>query len=295
MIFSITTFPGRIGIIEPCLRSLMCQRDKDDKIVLWLGEEQFPNRLDDVPWNILKLREEGVEIRFTPDTRSFKKLIPSVEAFPDETVITFDDDVVYHPDVVKRLKKAHLSDPHAVWAHAVSDVYPTKKGWVRTSGAFGLIYAPQPLQLMTGMGGVLYPPHSIDNILFNIAEARRIAPTNDDVWFWYSVAKKGTPIRRVPRPLNKFKGIAEANSYGSLSSINEVHGDAVNRQYIANVFARDPEFAARCKAVAESHRFRILLARMYRVAVYYPWIVVQTIFKPGGVAVVLSEMRRRFQ
>ena len=43
MIISLTSFPARLPYIGPCLASLMSQLEPEDRIVLWLGKEQFPD------------------------------------------------------------------------------------------------------------------------------------------------------------------------------------------------------------------------------------------------------------
>lgn len=49
MIVSLTSFPARIPHIAPCVASLVSQIESGDRLVLWLGSEQFPHGLEDVP------------------------------------------------------------------------------------------------------------------------------------------------------------------------------------------------------------------------------------------------------
>ena len=98
MIISLTSFPARLPQIGKCLQSLIDQLEEEDRLVLWLGEEKFPNRMEDVPANIRALSTEAggsVEIRFTHDRRSFTKLLPALKSFPDDCIITVDDDTIY--------------------------------------------------------------------------------------------------------------------------------------------------------------------------------------------------------
>ena len=49
----------------------------------------------------------------------------------------------------------------------------------------------------TGVGGTLYPPHSLDEEVKNEEVFTRICPAADDVWFKAMSLKKGTPVCRV--------------------------------------------------------------------------------------------------
>ena len=50
---------------------------------------------------------------------------------------------------------------------------------------------------LTGVGTVLYPPHSLDEEVFNEKVFTEICPKADDVWFTAMALKKGTPINKV--------------------------------------------------------------------------------------------------
>ncbi len=49
IIISLTSFPERMDEIHYALYSLLTQTFKPDMLVLWLGEEQFPNKESDIP------------------------------------------------------------------------------------------------------------------------------------------------------------------------------------------------------------------------------------------------------
>ena len=145
MVLSLTSFPARLPHIAPCLASLVPQKGPEDRLVLWLGKEQFPHGLDDIPEEIKSFsvdRGGDVEFRFTEDIRAYKKLVPALSAFPEDTIITIDDDVAYAPGTIDILKKAHARNPAAIFAHAVSDIYRVKGEWRRTSGTHG--FSPPP-------------------------------------------------------------------------------------------------------------------------------------------------------
>lgn len=67
---------------------------------------------------------------------------------------------------------------------------------------------------LVGVGGVLYPANSLDGEVVNSELFNRLAPTNDDIWFWFMAIKAGTRINVVkgnhPKPVD---------AYGSQSTI----------------------------------------------------------------------------
>jgi hypothetical protein len=52
--------------------------------------------------------------------------------------------------------------------------------------------------LALGIGGVLYPPGSLDGRLADADLIARLAPTADDIWFKAMTLLTRTPTRRIP-------------------------------------------------------------------------------------------------
>jgi len=51
--------------------------------------------------------------------------------------------------------------------------------------------------LLMGYGGVLYPPHSLSNQVFDENKFKSLIFTHDDVWFWAMSVLKKTKTRQV--------------------------------------------------------------------------------------------------
>ena len=90
LIVTLTSFPARINEIHYTIYSLLNQRLKPDKVVLWLAEEQFPNKEEDLPNNLLKLKSNGLTIEWCDDIKSYKKLIPALEKYPKDFLVIDD-------------------------------------------------------------------------------------------------------------------------------------------------------------------------------------------------------------
>ena len=77
---------------------------KPDKILLWLAEEQFPGREADLPNNLVKdAVEDKFELRWCDDIGSHKKYFYAMQEFPDDIIVTVDDDMYYDTDMIRRL------------------------------------------------------------------------------------------------------------------------------------------------------------------------------------------------
>lgn len=272
MIISLTSFPARLPQIGKCLQSLIDQLELGDRLVLWLGNEKFPNRMADVPTNIRALSTDAggpVEIRFTHDMKSFTKLLPALKTFPDDCIITVDDDTIYKPGTIALLKAAHRQNGTAIFAHGVSDVYRIGNRWKRTTGTFGFRRSPIHMRMPLGVCGVLYPPHSLHPQVHEELLFQKLTASNDDIWFWYCAVKQGTPVLRVPGAIQR-QGWTAAGTIDALCAINEVNGDQVNRENILRLMDFDPAFADKLSEIANRNRFRTALSLAERFLIHYP-------------------------
>ena len=292
MIISLTSFPARLPQIGKCLQSLIDQLEPEDRLVLWLGEEKFPNRMADVPANIRALSTEaggGVEIRFTHDRKSFTKLLPALEAFPDDCIITVDDDTIYKPGTIALLKAAHRQNETAIFAHGVSDVYRIGNRWKRTTGSFGFRSSPIHLRMPLGVGGVLYPPHSLHPQVLDESLFVKLCPSTDDVWFWYCAVKQGTPILRSPNAIQR-QGWSAAGTIDALCALNEANGDKVNRENIQRLMDFDPAFADKLSEIADRNRLRTVLSLAGRCLLHYPRQILYCL-RTGGWRFLRSQIK----
>lgn len=183
VVVSLTSYGERAVHAMPyAVYSLMCQTVLPDRIVVWLDDTNWSD--DKLSVLHKKLQALGVEFRYTEDIRSYKKLLPTLKLYPDSVIITVDDDMYYHPQLVEKLMEAYkASDGKTVLG-------PRGVKEAEKDGEFD-IYAHWPEGkendtdvCMVGCEGILYPPHIFDAEVFNQEVFMRIAPTTDDIWFW---------------------------------------------------------------------------------------------------------------
>lgn len=200
IIISLTSYPARIGTVNQTIESLLNQTMKADKVILWLAPEQFPNKEADLPQQLLDLRNKGLTIDWYHDIKSYKKLIPTLKKYPDAVIVTADDDVIYAQDCIEKLYKAHLKSPHSVISHRTTrlhyndgriKIFPRAYYAGDNNEYIQEFRKPNIYNMQTGCQAVLYPAGCFYKDILNEDLIKRLAPTNDDQWFWAMAALKG--------------------------------------------------------------------------------------------------------
>lgn len=204
LIVSFTSYPARIRVVSQVLESLYAQSMKPDRILLWLAEEQFPNHESDLPKELIDDAAAGkFELRWCDDLGSHKKYFYSMQEFPDDIIITVDDDNIYHPDLLKVLYESYLRYPKAVSAMIVSLILFDENNNPRPITEwlydFRQLHVPSMQLFATGAAGILYPPGCLDKRAFDKTTIRNILSigntfTSDDGWLKANQALVGTPV-----------------------------------------------------------------------------------------------------
>lgn len=196
LIISLTSFPQRMYEIHYTLYSLLTQTVKPAKVVLWLGTEQFPDGEKDIPQKVLKLKENGLVIEWHKNLRSYTKLVPSLKKYPNNIIVTADDDIYYEKDWLEKLLKSHKENKNCIICHRAHRVKfdreklaPYKK-WPKKIKGGKASY----LNFLTGVGGVLYPQNSLHKDVLKEELFTELAPKADDVWFWAMAVLNKTKI-----------------------------------------------------------------------------------------------------
>ncbi|WP_066717472.1 hypothetical protein [Clostridium sp. Marseille-P299] len=185
IVVSLTTYPLRLKEVYYCLNSLIRQTKRADIIILWLAEEQFPNRERDVPNEIKNLKQYGLDIRFCKDLRSYKKIFYTAQDYKDSIIITADDDVLYPEYWIEKLYNTYREYPECVVcfrAHEMLFDKGTILPYRKWNGMAKNVKGPSLNLMPVGVGGVLYPPYYFSNVEFNDTMIMKLAPTTDDIW-----------------------------------------------------------------------------------------------------------------
>lgn len=201
VVVSLTSIPERLPRLHLTVRSLLDQRKGPERIVLWLNERY---RMQ-VPDALRTLEGEVFEIRFAGLDCPHRKLIFTLEAFPDQVLVTCDDDVMYAADWLERLYAGHRDFPDAIVAHECRLIRRDRDGALLPYRSWITVDEPGvslPEMMAVGYGGVLYPPGSLHPDVLNVDMFMKLAPRADDLWFKAMAWRQGTAIRRSldPRP-----------------------------------------------------------------------------------------------
>lgn len=202
VIVSVTSYPARINEVVLAIKTIYRQTMLPDKVILWLGEEKFPNKFDDLPKELLQLMEEKhLEIRWCEDLGPHTKYFYAFKEFPDALVITIDDDILYPPDRIKNLYRCYLRFPQAVSAGRADFVpiseheeMPPVTIWPEEVDAW--ILQPSMQLYAMGVNCVLYPTVLFSQVteLLDKETIRRVCPYADDLWLKAMQAVAGIPV-----------------------------------------------------------------------------------------------------
>lgn len=195
LIVSLTSYGPRIQDVHLTIESLMQQTRKANRIILWLADKEQDKEL---PMALQLQQARGLEVRYYKDIRSYKKLIPTLQLYPEAIIITVDDDCLYNIDVIDRLYRSYITDKTCVHCLTGSEIAikndqitPYCKWKPFKKNAFGKQF------IATGVGGVLYPPHIFIDEIFNENVFMSICPTADDLWFKAMEILSGIKVKRA--------------------------------------------------------------------------------------------------
>lgn len=231
IILSLTSHPKRINIVHLTIESLLKQTLKIDKIILYLGETEFPNKENDLPKELLLLCKNNFEIKWCKDIKSYKKLIYALKEYKDSIIITVDDDCIYDENMALNLYSSYLDYPNCIHSLAVSRFYYYKKDKLSAINTFKMsayggefdvnIYKPSAFNKIVGAWGVLYPPNSLHDDIYDLKTAFECCPHNDDLWFHFQALRKGYRVVSPKRHTSIKSVIPDSQDVG-LCRINTV-------------------------------------------------------------------------
>ena len=221
LIVSLTSYRPRFEWLHLTIESLLEQTITPDKIILWIAQ----NEMADLPPNTTSLASK-IEIRATKDLKSFKKIVPSILAFPTAYILICDDDIYYPRNWLKTLVDGSQENPKAIAAvplhrfHATSDHQLAPYCDWSFDVQDNLARAPNRDTLPIGVGGVLYPPNSLHEDTTNIKLILELCPRGDDLWLHamskmrdYLPVKVGRKLQPIFWPGTQSNGLFIENMF----------------------------------------------------------------------------------
>jgi len=246
LIVSLTTFPERAFEVDIVIYSLLMQSVLPDKIILWLSNEEYPNGESSVPINIVQLKKYGIEICFCKDLKSYKKLIPALKKYPNDIIVTADDDLYYATTWLQILYDAYMQDPsyiHAHRAHKITFNFANNirkyRGWDFCIDFSRTI--PSFHNFATSGGGTLYPPNSLYKDILDENIFMNISPYADDIWFWAMAVLQDTKINVVKNNISNHIYMGADRDWKTLAQLNIIK--EFNDKQLKDIFAYYPKLA----------------------------------------------------
>lgn len=230
VIVSLTSHGKRVADFAPfAIYSIFQQNVLPNRIVLNINQEKWND--DNLPELIKKLQIAGLEVNLCEDVGPHTKLLPALQKYPEDVIITIDDDIYYDKELIEELLSTRDASgkknivvcrtaleiafdkvqmlPYSRWPQATPDskVYLSPFGW----------------------SGMLYSPHCFTNEVFNKDVYQSLCPKADDIWFTIMELIGDVPIVMVRNSHWTGEGeVDHANEYEAQSS------DALHFQNVSN-------------------------------------------------------------
>ena len=250
IIISLTTFPKRINNLWKVIETLMHQNsEKKICIELWLSKEEFKD--GKIPFKLKKLERKGLNIIFVNgNLKPHKKYYYAFQKHPENIIITVDDDVLYPLSIVHTLVQAQKDVPHCICCNRGRMMSRNVKGEVENYSKWKLLSLStkrtiSPDILPTGIGGVLYPPHSYDLSIFDEPAIKSTCLLGDDLWLNFMCRLNGFSVVHTCNKINLYSIISSQKQalfktnieFGNTEQIKKI-SDWANIKFGVDFFLR---------------------------------------------------------
>ena len=209
-VVSIASYPKRAHLLPAVYEALNNQTTVPQKWLLVLSEEEWPNL--ELPNFLKKLEKRGLEIIWVKNnTFAVKKLVPVIEKYTHLSIITLDDDIIYHSSLIKGLLTKANNSPNSIIGYV-------GKAMLKKDSKVHMYYreklpasntTPSEQVYLIGWGGIYYPPKSLDERVLDMEAVHRIVPgRGSDFWFWAAAHAVDTKQLCLGVPTSYNLGIA---------------------------------------------------------------------------------------
>ena len=250
IIISITSYPPRVFNIEKMLDSVFSQSLLPDKVVLYLVESDFINH--EIPCFFEKYYGKGLEIHWCKENyKVHTKYFFAFQEFPNDLIITLDDDIVYSDTTVEELVSGYKLYPDCVIARRGHCILLDERNKIKPYNDWywlggGLEGVAAHSMFATGVGGVLYQARLLNKKIRTNIEFQKVSAYNDDIWLKYIEICSEYKVVIIKSSLNSDVVDSNEEKFG-LNQQNVLNGR--NDKQIQNVFYLPHAFSAWQKKV----------------------------------------------
>ncbi|MBQ7278686.1 MAG: glycosyltransferase family 2 protein [Clostridia bacterium] len=225
LIVSFTSYPKRFMDLELCIKSMVNQQLKADRIILWLGNDAS---LEDEGRLVAKYGPYGVEIIRDPEQnlRSHKKYYYALRDLSEHIIVLADDDLIYPADWLSSLYASYQKHPDCVSARRVHRITFDEKGnplpYLKWDGDVHPQTPSHALMATTG-AGALFPPKCLIPEVLNRDVFMGKARTADDIFLKFMEIKSGVKVAWARNNMT-MPTTVNLNQDEELTNINVLHG-----------------------------------------------------------------------
>lgn len=197
LIVSLTSYPPRFPTLLPTLHCLLTQTVRPERVILWVAHDDRAK----LPAVIERLESAGLEIRTCSDIRSYKKIVPVLQIFPDAFIVTADDDLYYNSTWLSDMTESWSGNPREIVCHRAHRIRTDECGNVRPYREWDLAIVGPVVGVdvfPTGGGGALYPPKVFSFEVTDRTLFQDLCPTADDIWLYWMARRAGAYYRKTP-------------------------------------------------------------------------------------------------
>lgn len=191
IILSLTTIPNRKEALVFNLPYILNQTLKFDKLVINL-DNNLSKEDYEFYYDLIK-QDNRIEINTECDAkwRSCNKLLPTLKKYPNDIIITLDDDISYFDTACEELYNEWEANKECIITHEVNPVY-YEEGMLKYYNEFGLKLKQKDFSKYLS-NICLFPPHTFDDTqVFDYDLMMKMTNgTHDELWFWENTFLKG--------------------------------------------------------------------------------------------------------
>lgn len=200
IIVSLTSYPKRFDTLYITIKNIMRQTVKADLIILYLGSDSINTC---IPSKLKKLEKKGLKIIYKNENiGSYKKIYYALEDYPNDLIITIDDDLLYERKMIEYLYEAYKKNPNVILAKRVHMMKKDKKGNLCSYNDWYMDYSneinPSFSLFATTGAGTLFPPHIFKEFAMDKKIFIKYCYNADDVWIKFVTLRCGIKIKFVP-------------------------------------------------------------------------------------------------
>lgn len=169
---------------------------KPDAVILHLPTDEFPDETC-LPASLLNLKKRGLTINFIKENlKPHNKYFYTMEAYPDASIVTLDDDKIYPYDLIQNLKEGHKKYPGSICA-IMTRVISLKNNKISPYVCWDIVKEntePSHRLLSLGVCGVLIPARSLHKDVFLKEVLKEKSLVADDLWIKIMALRNDTPV-----------------------------------------------------------------------------------------------------